>query len=131
MRKPGCIEPVEFYVDARGHHILAAYTGCPPPEGYRVEYVDTLAGVDRLQAVLQSQDMQAAEAEFVDEEERSRVVRERVRSNLVTRMRSSDCTPWEREFIEEYLKLRDERKRKKYQDAFLCHTGYLWARENG
>lgn len=130
MRKPGCIEPIDYFINAEGHHILAPYSNCPPPPGYRTEYMDTLAEVDRIQSILNAQEMRNAEAEIADEDARAQFVNEKVRSALLTRSRSSDCSQFERDFIEEYTKLKDEKKRKKHRDAFLCHTGYLWAREN-
>lgn len=136
MLKPGCIEPVIYFVNGSdpahpvGYVMLAPYSDCPTPEGYRREGADTLAQVDVLERRLQSQEREAADREMEYDykmiEERSKAVRDR----LYARMTSAATPPYEREFLRLYLELRDERKRARYQQLYLERSTYLWARHN-
>lgn len=130
MRKPGCTEPVYYFINSVGHHILSPHTGAQPPSGYRTEAMDTLPDIRRLQDILRSQEMREAEKEIADEMERRKVIDQRVHDRLYARMTSGDCSAYEREFWEHHLKLRDEKKAKKYEDIYLQHQLYLWALEN-
>lgn len=141
MRKPGCIEPVFYFVNGSdpnhptGYIILAPYTGggdrceCPTPPGYRQEYADTLAQVDILEKKLYQQEYE----EKCKEQERDMSLiaphLARVRDNLYNRMISGATTQWEKDCIRVYMDLRSD-KRKKAQEAHLQFTSYMWARHN-
>ncbi len=135
MRKPGCIEPVWYFVNGadpqhpRGYILLAPYSDCPAPEGYMREYADTLAAVDRLEKILQRQEYEQLEQEAERDEALLAARMASVRDRLYARMTSSYTDPYEREFIRLYLQLREE-KRGKYRQLWLERTAYLWARHN-
>lgn len=135
MRKPGCIEPVVYYVNgtdpahAPGFHMLAPYSDHPTPEGYRREGADTLAEVDKLEAILQQQEREAMEREVEQDEAQFTLRRQAVRDKLYARMTSSDTSEYEKEFIRNYLQLRNERK-PKYRALLEQWQMYMWARHN-
>jgi hypothetical protein len=146
MRKPGQIEPVFYFVcgDSAladnnrpvGYIVLAPYTGggdrclCPTPPGYRLEYADTLAAVDRLERTLQQQEVEAAEREHLRDVSLLEARRKEWRDRIYQRITSSVTDEWTREFLKLYLQLSDERKRKVYAQRFLERESYLWARHN-
>lgn len=105
------------------------YSSAITPDNCVREEADTLAAVDRLERALQAQEAREAERELIVDmssmDRRSQSIRDR----LYARMTSGQCPPWERDFLREYLKLRDDRTRQKYAER---HTKlwYLWSRHN-
>ena len=142
MRKPGQIEPVFYFVNGSnpaheiGYVMLAPYTGggdrclCPTPEGYRLEYADTLPDVDKLERKLQRQELEQAEREGEREMSVLEARRKELRDRMYQHMTSSETDPWNKEFYRLYLQLSDERKKKMYAQRFLERESYLWARHN-
>ena len=128
--KLGTASAIEYFRNYRdpfrpeGYVIVAPYSGAPLPYGYTREFADDLPAVDRLQAVLLRQERQQWELEQIQEESliaaRQRGVVERLR----TIMCSSSTSAYERDFIEAYLQLREE-KREKYRRVFEQRTAYL------
>lgn len=139
MRKPGTIEPVFYFVNGSnpnhilGYVMLAPYTGggdrclCPTPEGYHLEYADTLPAVTKLERKLQQQESEQAEREGQRETELLERRRKELRDRIYQRIASSDTDEWNKEFYRLYLQLSDDRKRKKYQQRFLERQSYLYA----
>ena len=128
--KLGTLTPLIYFVNHRdpahppGYILLAPYTDAPTPDGYSREGADTLAAVDRIQTILQNQEFEAArrEADYNDLLTRDRFAE--VRDRLVARMVSSSTSPYEREFIAAYLRLREE-KREKHRRVFETRVAYL------
>jgi hypothetical protein len=102
-------------------------TPCPPNHE-RCE-ANSLNEVDALQRTLQAQTYARCQSEQTRDEVAFAEARERVRSDLTARLSSRATTQYERDFIREYLKLREE-KREKYRARFACDTAYLEMREN-
>lgn len=126
--KPGCIEPVEYFVrGSDGHLILAAYSGQPAPDGYVADYADTLRAVERLERELQEQDHRANEMEYAAHMEKWAAGREAIRDRLLTALTSSSRTEYEKDFIRAWIALRDDEKKTKYENAWLQRTMYLHA----
>lgn len=140
MRAPGKIEPVIYFRcydpelasphRPRGYLLIAPYTACPTPLGYEQCAAETLAEVDKLEAILVRQEREGWEQELEIEETKFSEARNKIRDNLYARMTSSSTDEWEKEFIRLYLQLRDERKKEKYRQRFLERSAYLWARHN-
>lgn len=134
MRKLGTLEPVVYFRNHRdpahpeGFLMLAPYSEFPTPRGYSRETAETLSEVDRLQKILLEQEQRQWEAEAIYDEvvmgQRQRAVVDRLR----TRMVSGATSPYERDFIEAYLALRED-KREKYRQRWMERTAYLHARE--
>lgn len=134
MRKLGSLEPVVYYRNHRdpvhppGFLMLAPYSDFPTPPGYTREAADSLAEVDKLQRTLIEQERRDAEADLLYNEVVMGAKRAEVYDRLRQRMVSSATTPYEREFIELYLKLGEE-KRERHRQRFMERTMFLWARE--
>lgn len=135
IRKPGCIEPVLYYFNfadaghAHGFLMLAPYSGCPTPAGYELRGAETLAEVDRLEATLVAQERAEWEREYEHDEQRSEAGRAKVRDALYAKLTSNSTDEYEKEFIRNYLQLRED-KRGKYRQRHLERTAFLWARHN-
>jgi hypothetical protein len=134
----GTLDPVIYFENASGHVLLAPQEigkGIEVPrmvyeqrykhQGYEWKEADTLDRVAKLEKRL----IEQAVAERARQGQRMDEVRERARSetrsNLRQRMASSDCEPWERDFISIYLDLNEE-KRKQYLQRFTERNNYLW-----
>jgi hypothetical protein len=138
----GRLDPVLYYENSRGYLILPPSTalareGLERKNGAGVSYRDqgfelreagTLAEVDRLQKRLVEQEMGKRQADADRDEQVSAENWRRVGSDLRQRMISAATTSYEREFIELYLQLREE-KRAKHRQRFLETSMYLWLRE--
>lgn len=134
MHKLGSLQPIIFYVNHQdpahpeGYILLAPYSEFPTPAGYSREEAGTLPEVDRLQKRLQEQSRREWEAEYECDEAQWVERCERTRGNLYARLASSATSEWDKEFIRNYLQLREE-KRDKYKQRFFERTAYLHARE--
>lgn len=131
----GSLDAPVYFINHRdpahppGYVMLAPYTEFRTPPGYSRETARTLADIDSLQRKLQEQEVRAAENDFFREQSIVAPKEQSVRDRMYARMVSSATTPYEREFISEWLKLRDEKKRKKYAEIFTQRNMFLYARE--
>ena len=113
---------------AEGHVILAPYSDFQTPEGWSRHECEDLGQVDELQKRLTEQEKRKAERDIFREEAVFGAMRQRVRDDLYAKLVSGETSEYEKEFIREYLKLRDE-KRGKYRDFFGRRSVILYARE--
>lgn len=90
---------------------------------------NTLAEIDEFQKRLQNQELVKRKAELERDEITFGQVRKSVRDRLYARMVSGSTSPYEREFIQQYLMLRDE-KREQWRKRFLGDVCYINLREN-
>lgn len=97
--------------------------------GYEIREAGTLAEVDRLQKRMVEQEMKVrrgwAERDELTYALQWRVTGDRLRSRMI----SKDCSPYERDFIQAYLQLREE-KRDRHRQRWTETVMYLHAREN-
>jgi hypothetical protein len=144
--KHGTLEPIIYFERSDSYAILPVYdAGCPEQarrvfnERYKNHATErwqwretdgTLSAVDALQKRLVDQEERRDGAMI----EAHAMVRERwrkqVSDSLRARMCSSATSPFEREFIEIYLTLREEKTRDKYRQQLEHRNHYLWLREN-
>lgn len=96
--------------------------------GFEYRKCETLGEVDALQRRLVEQDRRANERHAQMDESRRAGAWQRIGDSLRARMVSSSTSAFEREFIELYLRLREE-KRAKHRQRWLERTSYLWSRE--
>lgn len=128
------LEAVVYFVNHEdsahpaGYVLLAPTSSHPTPEGYSRELARSLPEIDRLQAILVSQERREWERELAADERLMEGRRADVRDRLYARMTSSTTSPYEREFIQLYLQLRED-KRARHRQRFLERTAYLTARE--
>jgi hypothetical protein len=96
--------------------------------GYEWREADTWDKVVKLQDRLIEQETRILKHQGETMDQAREKVRKETASNLRQRMASSDCDPWEREFIQNWLQLRED-KRKGYRARFEERNQYLWAVE--
>jgi hypothetical protein len=137
----GSLSPVIYFERASDNYIIVPGYDAGKPEQARKVYEEKyrngwrwcetgsdLASVDRLQKRLVEQEMrrteQMAETDYNSRERAFKMSGEVLRQRMV----SADTTPYERDFIAAYLKLRED-KRSKYQQRLTEHNFYLWSRE--
>lgn len=138
----GRLNPILYYENSRGDIVLPPTTedgryfyqqrGADGTSyrdrGYELREAGTLAEIDVLQKRLVTAEMRKmGEAADKDERISAKVWAERGFA-LRQRMMSSSTTPYERDFIELYLQLREE-KRAKHRQRWTEAQMYLWARE--
>lgn len=134
QHKLGTLEPVIFFRNHRdpahppGYLMLAPYSDFPTPSGYTREAAGTLADVDRLQRTLIEQERRDAEADALHDEavlgRRYAEMTDKLRAKMV----SSSTSAYDHDFIEAYLKVREER-RERHRQRFMERTMFLHARE--
>lgn len=121
------MEPVIYFRRKDGRIFLAPYSEFATPPGCDREYADTLYKVHELEKRLVDQEREQWEKEALTEAAIMGRRIDEVRDRLYQRMCSSSTDQYEKDFIREWLKLRDEKKRNKYA-AFLGHrNAYLHA----
>jgi hypothetical protein len=141
MHKLGTLDPIIYFENAKGEIVLPPTSadarhwyessqGGPSyrERGFELRGAETLAEVDALQARLVAQDRATNERALAQDDAQRRQAWYAIAERLRARMCSSSTSPYEREFIELYLKLREE-KRDKHRQRFLERISYLWARE--
>ena len=132
--KLGSLSAPVYFINQRddkyptGYYILAPYSEFQTPEGWLRYTADTLAEVDRLQKILLCQELERARREHIHESVVMDPLRKIVRDRLYARMTSSESSEFEKDFIREYMKLRDD-KRRKHADRFYHRNLFLHARE--
>lgn len=128
------LEAVVYFVNHEdsahpsGYILLAPTSSHPTPEGYTREFARSLPEIDRLQATLVAQERAEWERDLAADESLMAARRSDVRDRLYARMVSSATSAYEREFIELYLQLREE-KRARHRQRFLERSAFLTARE--
>lgn len=128
MNKPGTLNVV-YFVHSNGHVTLAPYTAFPTLPDCIRETANTLAEVDRLQKRLVAQERAQLERESQYEEATFGARQEVIRNKLYARLSSCVTTQYEKDFIREWLKLRDDSKRHKHAQILEHAQMYLHARE--
>jgi len=125
---PGLIEAVIYFENAKGRIIVSPDTSHPCPQGYERREARTLAEVDRLTRHVNQQDQSAWDDLCAKDRAMMQERRDRVRSKLRQRMLASDCTAFERRFIQGAL----EYLQKKEDDLYRANVrGYFHQREFG
>jgi|SRR6266478_3620497 len=110
---------------AEGTIILAPYSAFPTPEGWSRHEADDLASVRRLEDRLNDQETRRLEAQYHRSEATLKNLRQKVRDQLMAKLLSSETSEYDRDFIKEWIRLRDEKKRAKYQAAFEHRAIFL------
>lgn len=124
MRKPGSIEPIVFFKDAKGKLMLAAYSAQPTPEGYSREYADTLPAARELEKRLQQQDRDEMEREGIRDLLATSARRKAVRDRMYASINSSATSEYDKEFLRLYIQL-DDSKTALFEQRWLERTSYL------
>ena len=130
MRKPGTVAPVIYFRYPNGHLTLAPFSECPTPDGAIKEEADTLPEIDRLVDTLRRQEYEQSQRELHYDINLFAARDKEIRDRIYQRISSSATTEYEKEFLRQYLQLRDERKRAKHQELYKQAMWYLYAREN-
>src|SRR5580704_17495477 len=120
---------LRFFERRNGDILLPPDDETPCPRDCLLREANTLAEVDRLQRRLQQQTYERCQRELLRDEDAFAEARERVRSDLTTKLASAATSEYEREFLRAYIQLREE-KRDKYRQRFACDVAYLEMREN-
>ncbi len=139
----GRLDPVIYYENKKGHLILAPSTDLArmcyeKPNGagkslrsmgYEMREAGTLAEVDRLQKRMVAQEMGTRE-KWAERDELTYALQWKATGDkLRSRMISKGCSAYERDFIQAYLSLREE-KRDRHRQRWTETAMYLHAREN-
>jgi hypothetical protein len=118
-----------YFESATGEVSLPPTDDTPCPPQYERREANTLAEVDALQRRLQAATYARCQQELMRDEQAFVEARERTRSSLTARIASAATSEYEREFLREYIRLRED-KREKYRSRFTCDVAYLEMREN-
>ena len=128
----GRLSPIIYFENEAGRVVLppssdgarAAWERSYKRDGYEIREADTLAAVERLQKRLVAQELEERERQAAHSGALRDAAWRVTGADLAQRMRSSATTPWERDFIEAYLQLREE-KRERHRQRFLETSMYL------
>ena len=137
----GSLRPIIYFErNVDNYVILPAYDAGKPEQArmvyeakYKHEWAwretgSSLAAVDELQSRLVEQEMKRNQHMAMANDRMREYVFQQTGSALRQQMVSSSTSPWERDFIQAYLKMRND-KRDKYRDALMHHNYYIFARE--
>lgn len=98
--------------------------------GFELKEANSLDKIDRLQKELQDWEYRKKERDCERLDTLRAEVRRGVRDRLVAKMVSSSTTPYERDFIQAYLMLSDD-KRDHFRKRFMCdNIAYFEKRES-
>jgi hypothetical protein len=120
---------LRFFERRDGTVLLPPDDTTPCPADCLDREANTLTEVDALQRRLQQATNDRCQRELQHDEEAFASARQRVIDNIHAKLASSATSQYERDFLREYIKLREE-KREKYRQRFACDVAYLEMREN-
>jgi hypothetical protein len=120
---------LRYFERPNGDLLLPPDDSTPCPADCIDREANTLAEVDALQRRLQAATYARCQSELIHDEAAFAESRQRVIDNIHSRIASSATTQYEKDFLREYIKLREE-KREKYRARFACDAAYLELREN-
>lgn len=132
-RKLGTLRPIVYYENRSdpkkplGYAMLAPETSTPncyTPEGWEVCEAGTLAEVTKLQKKLEQQEFDERDVEVEAYKQQFAAARAEKRANLVKLMTSPDTSANDKQFIEIFLQVREDR-REKYIQRFYERNAYL------
>lgn len=126
---PGRIDGPVYFKRRDGKILLAPDSSTPTPPNCDRCKVETLDELDRLQEYLETETKSQCAQEIERDQSVWHEKRQEVRNRLHSRMASSACSDYEKEFLSLYIKISDERKRKLYKQRFMADTAYFMARE--
>lgn len=136
----GTLSAIIYFENKDGRIVLPGYDAGKPEQarkvfemrfrhmGYDWREAGTLAEVDRLQTRMREQILREQAPNLERQSEAREIIHAQTASAMRQRMMSSSTTPYDRDFMELYLKLQ-ETKRDKYRDAFDHRNMYLNIRE--
>jgi len=132
---PGKIKPILYFQNEKGTVMML-----PTDEethrfrkhmrnlGFEMYAAETLQQAEKLQKKLQDQLYNERQMELAKDEEMTRIRRQQVRDRLVTRRNSAACNQTEKDFIDMWLKVR-EQKHEIFKKKFTSEIGHLDALE--
>ena len=132
-RAMGTLKPIVYFENHKdtrkpiGYVMISPETNTPNyyvPEGYETKEAGTLPEVYKLQNKLIAQEMLERDLEVEAYNQQFAAARAEKRANLVKLMLDSSTSEYDRQFIEAYLQLREER-REKYEQRFAERNAYL------
>lgn len=138
---PGTISPVIYFENSAGNLVLAAFDEGKPelarqqylqifkPKGYEWREASRWEDVQRLQDRLIDQERRSVQRDADRHLQWHDEAKRKVYENLRARMTHSDCSPFERDCIDLWLRAREEKGRKLIEQRLLEHQSYLWIAE--
>jgi hypothetical protein len=126
---PGRIDGPVYFVRRDGKILLAPASDTQTPPGCDRRKVETLDELDHLQRILEQETRSQCQQEIERDQKVWYERRKEIRDRLLSRMNSSATSAYEREFIQLYLQISDDRKRDLYKQRFMCDQAYFMARE--
>lgn len=131
----GTLEPVTYFINSSGAIALPPSTryalACKDrmrARGFELKEAATLPEIDALQKHMVRQEYAQQQRQLEHEEALGARIRGSVRDRLYSRMTSSGCSEYEKEYIRVYLQTREE-KRHKHQQRFAADQMYFESRE--
>jgi hypothetical protein len=116
MRKVGTLNPVVYFENNVGHIILPGSRDDVNIgwKGYVRMEAETLPQIDRLAQRIDDQERRLLQSQLEHDEAVFSYRRGKTRESLLRTMSSGRTSEYEKDFIREYLKVSDERKRQLY-----------------
>lgn len=141
-RALGTLNPIHYLQNANGHLILVpveqkesgladarrVYELKFKPQGYEWKEAGTLKEVQILQKRLVEQEQRILDGQGQADVNRRQRLHAEVAASLRQRMMSSSCSAYERDFIELWLNMREE-KQDQYTQRFTERNMYIHALE--
>jgi hypothetical protein len=109
---------VRYFIRRDGAILIPPTSDIPCPSHSNEHYCHTIRDVESLVRRMQQAALDEAERAGIRQSIVWEPKMQAIRDDLLSKMHSAATTPWEREFIREWLKLRDERKKEKYAQLF-------------
>lgn len=132
---PGKIQAILYFRDKNGKIMLLPsdeetkrFKGAMREFGYELYAAETLAEARKLQKEMQEQLYVEQQHELQKDEQMTAVRRQQIRDRLVARRNSSACDKVERDFIDMWLVIR-EQKHEVFKKRFTSQIGHFDALE--
>jgi hypothetical protein len=116
-----------YFEGPKGDILLPPTSDTPCPPGYILREANYINEVHELERKLQRQDMDRFEQQLERDYNVTEAKRAEVRRRLAARIDSCATDEYTKEFLRNWMMLRDEKRREYYKNQFRCREVYLEA----
>lgn len=114
-----------YFESQRGEILLPPTSDTPCPRGHILREANTISEVHDLERRLQRQELDRHEQQLERDHDWAEEKRREVRRRLISRIDSAATDEYTKEFLRNWMMLRDEKRREYYKNQFRCREVYL------
>lgn len=116
-----------YFESQRGEILLPPTSDTPRPRGHILREANSINEVHDLERRLQRQEADKHEQQLERDHDVTESSRREIRRRLIARIDSCATDEYTKDFLRNWMMLRDEKRREYYKNQFRCREVYLEA----